>query len=453
MQRRMVVMALFFGVALIVEACTRRDIVSVDIGTVTAQPVMASLLDGQSLQFTATVTDAGGTLLPGASVSWASDEPDVVTIDQSGLLVALRAGTATVRASFRDAHGIASVTVYPSPGIVLSEDSLVLRAVLGAEPPPPAVIQVLNRGVGTVDSLEASVRFAHGQPAGWLTASLGADETPTSLTLTPGTSALPGGAYEAEVILASSDESGPHRIRVSLSVTRLTVTATRGSTGVSEAGETDTISVVLDAAPSTDVAVSIVSGDSTEAAATPRWLVFTPSTWDTPRSVVIAAPDDPDLDGDSQTPLTIAVVDSLSDPAYAHLPDQTVVVTTFDDDVAGFTIVESDGSTMVAAAGGADDFTVALDARPASDVVMDVRSDPRAVTVSRRTLIFTPTDWAMPQVVAVTGVDDGIDAGLVRPPRVTIVTVAVNDDLSDGAFDSVSDRSVRVVILYKSQLP
>ena len=35
-----------------------------------------------------------------------------------------------------------------------------------------------------------------------------------------------------------------------------------------------------------------------------------------------------------------------------------------DDDVAGFTIVEFDGSTEVTEAGGTDTFTVVLDAQP-----------------------------------------------------------------------------------------
>ena len=49
--------------------------------------------------------------------------------------------------------------------------------------------------------------------------------------------------------------------------------------------------------------------------------------------------------------------------------DQTVSATNADDDVAGFTVSEPDGSTTVTEAGGTDTFNVVLDAQPQSDVL------------------------------------------------------------------------------------
>ena len=44
--------------------------------------------------------------------------------------------------------------------------------------------------------------------------------------------------------------------------------------------------------------------------------------------------------------------------------DQTVSVSTTDDDVAGFTVSEPGGSTTVTEAGDTDTFTVVLNAQP-----------------------------------------------------------------------------------------
>ncbi|MFL3016320.1 MAG: hypothetical protein ACJZ2F_02130 [Acidimicrobiales bacterium] len=44
--------------------------------------------------------------------------------------------------------------------------------------------------------------------------------------------------------------------------------------------------------------------------------------------------------------------------------------TTTDNDVAGFTIAQTDGSTSVAETGTTDTFTIVLNAQPASNVVL-----------------------------------------------------------------------------------
>ena len=71
-----------------------------------------------------------------------------------------------------------------------------------------------------------------------------------------------------------------------------------------------------------------------------------------------------------------------------QLSIQTVSVDTTDDDVAGFTIVESDGATEVDESGTTDTFTVVLDAQPTSDVVLTITSDDtgEATVTSKRNL-------------------------------------------------------------------
>jgi len=101
-----------------------RDVVLVEVGVVTLHPNTASLLDGQSLQFIAIVTDAEGHPLHGAPVVWTTDSPGVVSIDSAGVLEALGEGTARVYGSFLGVEGTASVAVLPGPTLVLSQDSV-----------------------------------------------------------------------------------------------------------------------------------------------------------------------------------------------------------------------------------------------------------------------------------------------------------------------------------------
>jgi hypothetical protein len=440
--RRVYLIAVALAAWPLVQACTTREVVGVDIGTVTMHPPSASLIDGQSLQFSATVTDASGALLLGATVIWTTDDPDIVSIDSAGMVQALGAGTATIRGSFQGVDGTATVAVLPAAEIVLTVDSVVFVGGARAQPPAPVVIQVLSTGAGTIGALEASVEFTPGQPGGWLSTTLGATTAPTSLALTPETSTLPGGAYEATVVLDSDAGHGPVFIRVSLYLTsvRLRVTESGGSTTVTESGETDNLAVVLETAPDSDVVVELVSGDATEVTPSPTRLTFTPATWNVPRTVTVSAPDDQILDGNVTTPLTLRVVDALTPSSFAADPDTTIQVLTVDDERAGFTVVESGGRTIVPE-GGTAEFTVVLDAGPLSDVVIRVTSaDPSRVSVEPSLLTFTPENWATPQVVVVSGARDG-KFDLFK--RIDVI-VGVDEALSNEGFDSVPDQVVSV---------
>ena len=80
------------------------------------------------------------------------------------------------------------------------------------------------------------------------------------------------------------------------------------------------------------------------------------------------------IDGSQTSTITLSVVDGSSDDSFDSLSDQTVSVSTADNDTAGFTVAQSGGSTTVAETGSTDTFTVVLDAQPASNVVISVVS-------------------------------------------------------------------------------
>jgi len=110
--------------------------------------------------------------------------------------------------------------------------------------------------------------------------------------------------------------------------------------------------------------------------------------------------------------------------------------------LVGVTVTESGGGTEVDESGTTDSFTVVLDSRPATAVVIDVTSaDTGEAMVDQASLTFTNADWDQPQTVTVTGVDDV----LVDGDQTTTVTLSVNDAGSDDAFDPLADQAVDVV--------
>ena len=217
------------------------------------------------------------------------------------------------------------------------------------------------------------------------------------------------------------------------------ITESAGSTAVTEGGATDSFDVVLTAQPSSNVVFDISSNDTSAATVSPATLTFTPGNWNTPQTVTVTAPEDPDII--SETPvITVSVNDAASDNAWDPLADKTVNVAVTDNDTAGFTVTQSGGTTNVTEGGATDSFDVVLTAQPSSNVVFDVSSnDTSSATVSPATLTFTPGNWNTPQTITVTAPQD---ADVVS--ETPTVTVAVNDPASDDAWDPLSSQVVNV---------
>jgi len=79
----------------------------------------------------------------------------------------------------------------------------------------------------------------------------------------------------------------------------------------------------------------------------------------------------------------------------------------------GFTMTPSN-NVFTTENGGTGTFTVALDTQPTADVTFSVStSNPNEGTVDVSSLTFTSDNWAQPQTVTVTGVDDVVSDGTV----------------------------------------
>ncbi|GIR37568.1 MAG: hypothetical protein CM15mP49_29530 [Actinomycetota bacterium] len=179
------------------------------------------------------------------------------------------------------------------------------------------------------------------------------------------------------VVEASSDDSFDNASDGTVSVSTtdddtagFTVSQTDGSSSVTEGGSTDLITVVLDKGPLTDVVISVASSDTGEATVSNSTLTFTAANWDTAQTITVTGVDDDLVDGTQTSTVTLSIVDAISNDDFDGVADQTVSVSTTDDDTAGFTVSQTDGSSSVTEGGSTDLITVVLDAQPTSDVVI-----------------------------------------------------------------------------------
>ena len=134
------------------------------------------------------------------------------------------------------------------------------------------------------------------------------------------------------------------------------------------------------------------SSDTGEATVTSS-LTFTSANWDTAQTVTVTGVDDSFIDGTVNSTVTISIVEASSDDSFDSLSDQTLTVSTTDDDVAGFTVSETEGSTSVTEAGGTDTFNVVLDAQPSSNVVLSISSSDTGEATVTSLITFTSANW------------------------------------------------------------
>jgi hypothetical protein len=192
-----------------------------------------------------------------------------------------------------------------------------------------------------------------------------------------------------------------------------------------EAGNTDTFTVILNTAPSDNVTFTLSSSDPTEGTVSPTSLTFTPSDYDTPQTVTITGMND-DLDDDDILYTIITAPATSGDTNYDGADPIDVAVTNADNDIADIIIIPTSG-LITAEDGSTDTFTVVLSSQPTHDVIIGLlSSDLSEGTISPTGLTFTPLGWSTPQTVTITGVRDFTDDGPV--PYTIIIAPAISED-------------------------
>ncbi len=92
----------------------------VPVASVTVSPAPASVQAGQTVQLTATPKDANGNTLTGRTITWASSNTSVGTVNGSGLVTGVVAGSTTITATSEGKSGTSAVTVTAAPVPVAS---------------------------------------------------------------------------------------------------------------------------------------------------------------------------------------------------------------------------------------------------------------------------------------------------------------------------------------------
>ncbi|MFS4416528.1 Calx-beta domain-containing protein [Maribacter sp. 2307ULW6-5] len=166
-----------------------------------------------------------------------------------------------------------------------------------------------------------------------------------TITLQPNAAYATGTANSASVTIVDNDVAG-----FTLSETNLSTV---------ENGGPATFTVVLDAAPASNVVISATSGNTGEGSVLPATLTFTSANFAQPQTVTVTPVDDQVLDGDQTYDITLSVVDANSDDVFDDLANQVVTVVNADDDTATISIADVAANENVAS--GNLEFIVTLD--------------------------------------------------------------------------------------------
>jgi len=320
------------------------------------------------------------------------------------------------------------------------------QVVLTEQPVSNVVFTVVSADVGEAAVDSATLTFT---PTNWNVAKTvtvtgvndpvvdGAQVTLVTLTVVAGSDPLFVGLPPRQVSVTTTDDD----------VADFVVTQTGGTTVVDETGTQDAFTVVLTAQPLSNVSLTVSAANTGEITVDSVTLTFTPANWSTAKTVTVTGVDDTVTDGPQSTAVTIGVAGG-SDPAFTGLAPKVVNVTTTDDEIADFAIIETQGSTVVTEGGSTDTFDVVLLSQPSSGTVTIVATSPDGgeVTVSPPSVTFRRNGngaWNVPQTFTVTGVNDALADGDV----VTLVLVAVDDASSNDVFDSAPDQTVSVTTL------
>lgn len=192
------------AVLLISSGCHDTILPALEVARVQIQGVpSATVAAGDTLRPAVLVTGADGSELSGMNVSWTSSDSSVLRILDAGAVLAAGEGEAALIAEVGGMTGSAVVRVGPAPSLLITEDSVVLRAMAGSSASTLDSVEVLNPAAGVVRDLTATVLYPAESPAGWLEATLDGSVTPTRLRLSGIGGSLSPGRYSATVTVHS----------------------------------------------------------------------------------------------------------------------------------------------------------------------------------------------------------------------------------------------------------
>ena len=107
------------------------SVTKIPVATVRLSPLSSVVIQGQTVQLTATVEDSTGAAVTDRVIEWTSNDPTKATVSGTGLVSTTAAGTVTITAISETRSGTASVNIQPIPVdtiVAVTEYSVALNA-------------------------------------------------------------------------------------------------------------------------------------------------------------------------------------------------------------------------------------------------------------------------------------------------------------------------------------
>ena len=194
--------------------------------------------------------------------------------------------------------------------------------------------------------------------------------------------------------------------RLAFAQDSLAVTVNPRSLDIVEEGADRMYSVVLDAAPSEDVEITVVGATETVTVSPPT-LTFTTTDWQDEQDVTVSAENDLNSVDETVTLTHTATVGDDEDEV--ALKNVSVTVNVRDNDPRGVTVtvtLNEDGQLAVGEAASDIMYRVQLDTQPTATVTVDVGGASGELAVSPSRLFFTPDNYSTAQEVRVYAGED-----------------------------------------------
>lgn len=169
---------------------------------------------GQAGWLTATVNGTSATATQTASVQLSAAVAGLAP----GLYTAVVPITATGAPNSPQNINV-TFTVTPRPTLELSRTTVAISAISGAANPAAETVNLTSSTSAPAAGLAATIAYNEPAQAGWLTATVNPNTTPSTLTLQASAGARPAGTYTATVTVASTDASNaPRQVTVTFTV-------------------------------------------------------------------------------------------------------------------------------------------------------------------------------------------------------------------------------------------
>ncbi|GBL17350.1 hypothetical protein EMGBS1_01700 [Chloroflexota bacterium] len=200
------------------------------------------------------------------------------------------------------------------------------------------------------------------------------------------------------------------------------VNQTGGFTLLAEGNGTDTYSIVLSAAPTSEVSVAVGDGlpfdavhqvqfttELTTTASNTAFLTFNSTNYYTAQTVTVRAVDDTAGEGRHAVVISARVLTSSPNYVGVVVPSFTAEV---QDNDAALLLAQTDASTELVEGGAIDTYSVSLSTQPTNTVVViPGGASPAQFSYSPTSVTFSTTNYDVPQVIIVTAMDDSTVEG------------------------------------------